>query len=156
MVRTKKPQQLQPWQQPRKLLSVRADLLLRHNRIGQSRLRQARRTHRLIHRQNLTVNHLQRHNRDIVRSATLKVIAIRVSSNLRQVIGRTYRPASISDRDTHSIQNHPKRAPSARREQRPESSTPAQGTRQHHPRTRIIHVLMRVVLRLLRGNTTPH
>ena len=41
-----------------KLLSIRADLLLRHNRIRQSRLRQARRTHRLIHRQNLTVNHL--------------------------------------------------------------------------------------------------
>ena len=73
-----------------KLLSIRADLLLRHNRIRQSRLRQARRTHRLIHRQNLTVNHLQGHNRHVIRSATLQSHRNQSVSNLRQIIGRTH------------------------------------------------------------------
>ena len=73
-----------------KLLSIRADLLLRHNRIRQSRLRQARRTHRLIHRQNLTVNHLQGHNRHVIRSATLQSHRNQSVSNLRQIISRTH------------------------------------------------------------------
>ena len=73
-----------------KLLSIRADLLLRHNRIRQSRLRQARRTHRLIHRQNLTVNHLQGHNRHVIRSATFQSHRNQSVSNLRQIISRTH------------------------------------------------------------------